>query len=66
MAKRTRAQRMKAGPRNAYHGKSIKNGAVYQALRRKRHMSKSRAAAISNGVLNKGYRRGVVGGRKRK
>jgi hypothetical protein len=66
MARKTRAQRMSAGPKNAYHGKSIKNGATYQALRRKRHMSKSRAAAISNGVLNKGYRRGIVGGRKKK
>jgi len=59
MPKRTRAQRMKPGPKGSYHGHSIKNGATYEALRRKRGMSKSRAAAISNGVLNKGYKRGV-------
>jgi len=47
---------MRAGPKGSYHGKSIKNGATYEALRRK--YGKSRAAAISNGVLNKGYRRG--------
>lgn len=57
MAKRTRAQRMSPGPKGSYHGKSIKNGAVYEALKRK-GMSKSRAAAISNGDLNRGYRRG--------
>lgn len=51
---RTRAQKMAA---SGGHGPSIKNPAVYEALVRK-HMSKSAAAAISNGDLNKGYRKG--------
>lgn len=38
------------------HGKSIKNGRVYEALRRK-GMSKSKAAAISNAQKQKGRRR---------
>ena len=57
MARRTRAQRARAGGGNKSHGPSIKNGATYEALVRK-HMSKSQAAAISNGALNKGYRKG--------
>jgi hypothetical protein len=40
------------------HGKSIKNPATYEALKRK-GMSKSKAAAISNGALEKGYKKGV-------
>jgi hypothetical protein len=43
-----------------YHGKSIKNPHTYEALRRK-GMSKSKAARISNGVLRRGVKRGVHG-----
>lgn len=57
MARRTRAQRARAGGGRKSHGPSIKNGATYEALVRG-GMSKSRAAAISNGALNKGYRKG--------
>lgn len=39
------------------HGKAIRNGATYEALRRK-GMSKTRAAMISNGVLNRGVAKG--------
>jgi len=42
------------------HGKSIKNPATYEALKRQ-GKSKSSAAAISNAALNKGYRRGAHG-----
>ncbi len=42
------------------HGPSIKNSATYEALRRK-GMSKSRAARISNGVLLRGVRKGKHG-----
>lgn len=35
------------------HGPSIKNPRVYEALRRRRGMSKSRAAAISNAMVSK-------------
>lgn len=55
--KRTRAQRARAGGGREGHGPSIKNGATYEALVRA-GKSKSQAAAISNGVLNKGYRKG--------
>lgn len=41
----------------AYHGKSIKNAATYEALINEGH-SKSSAAAISNAALNKGHRKG--------
>ena len=41
----------------AYHGKSIHNAATYEALMNK-GMSKGEAAAISNGALKKGYRKG--------
>ena len=51
MAKRTRAMRLSG---KSVHGHSVKNPATYEALR-KQGMSKSQAAAISNGVLNKGY-----------
>ena len=51
---KTRAQRMKA---SGGHGPSIKNPAVYEALV-KAGASKSKAAAISNGALDKGYRKG--------
>jgi len=57
MARKTRAQRSRAGGGRTSHGPSIKNGATYEALTRS-GMSKSRAASISNGVLNKGYRKG--------
>lgn len=39
------------------HGKSIRNPAVYEALKRS-GMSKTKAAKISNGALKKGYRKG--------
>lgn len=57
MAKRTRAQRARAGGGRKSHGPSIKNGATYEALV-KHGMSKSAAAAISNAALNKGYAKG--------
>jgi hypothetical protein len=44
------------------HGPSIKNPATYEALKRS-GMSKTQAARISNGVLKKGYRKGVHGRR---
>jgi hypothetical protein len=47
------------------HGKSIKNPATYEAIKRS-GMSKSSAAAISNAALNKGFKKGVHGGSKRK
>lgn len=40
------------------HGKSIKNPATYEALKRE-GKSKSSAAAISNAALNKGQAKGV-------
>jgi hypothetical protein len=40
------------------HGKSVKNPAVYEALKRE-GKSKSSAAAISNAALNKGFKKGV-------
>jgi hypothetical protein len=46
------------GKRGGNHGPSIKNPATYEALKRC-GMSKSAAARLSNGVLKKGYRRGV-------
>jgi uncharacterized protein YoaH (UPF0181 family) len=39
------------------HGPSIKNNETYNALIRK-GMSKGEAAAISNGALKKGYKKG--------
>jgi len=48
------------GSRRYPHGKSIKNPATYEALKRK-GMSKTRAARISNGVLKRGVRKGVHG-----
>jgi hypothetical protein len=39
------------------HGKSIKNPRTYEALKRQ-GMSKSKAAAISNSAIQKGYRKG--------
>lgn len=44
------------------HGKSVKNPAVYEALKRE-GKSKSSAAAISNAALNKGHAKGVHGGK---
>lgn len=52
MAKKTK---VKVG---SSHGPSIHNPAVFEALVNKRGMSKSRAAAISNGALNKGFAKG--------
>jgi hypothetical protein len=52
MAKR---QRTKVG---GQHAPSIKNPAVYEALVNKRGMSRSRAARISNALLNKGFAKG--------
>lgn len=46
------------------HGKSIRNPATYEALR-KEGMSKEKAAAISNGVLKNGVRKGVHHGVKK-
>jgi hypothetical protein len=60
-AKKTRAQ----GFGGSAHGKSIKNPATYEALKREGH-SKSSAAAISNAALNKGYAYGVHGRSKRR
>ena len=51
----------RGGRSGGNHGKSIKNPATYEAL--KRTFPKSSAAAISNAALNKGYRKGVHGGR---
>lgn len=39
------------------HGPSIRNPATYEALKKEGY-SKSRAAAISNAALNKGYAKG--------
>ena len=39
------------------HGKSIKNPRTYEALKRK-GMSKTAAARISNGALRKGFKKG--------
>lgn len=39
-------------------GPSIKNPATYEALKRQ-GKSKSSAAAISNSMINKGYKKGV-------
>jgi hypothetical protein len=44
-------------PGGADHGKSIKNPATYEAMVRD-GMSQGKAAAISNGNLKKGFRRG--------
>ena len=60
MAK-TRAQRFKG---TSVHGPSIKNPATYEAIRRD-GASKTKAAAISNGVLNKGYKKGVHRSKKK-
>ena len=49
----------------AYHGSSIKNAATYEALVRD-GMSKSRAAAVSNAALRKGYKKGKHRGKRRK
>ena len=50
----TRASRMPG----SVHGKSIKNPATYEALKREGY-SKASAAAISNDALNKGKKKGV-------
>lgn len=47
------------------HGNSIKNTAVYEALR-KEGMSKKKAAMISNGVLKNGVKKGRHHGKKGK
>lgn len=44
-------------PGGGDHGPSIKNPATYEAMVRE-GMSKSQAAAMSNGALNKGHRKG--------
>lgn len=46
------------------HGKSIRNPATYEALRRQ-GMSKRQAAIISNGVLRHGVKRGVHRGKRK-
>jgi hypothetical protein len=47
------------GPKKGYdHGPSIKNSATYEALITEKGMSKSEAAAISNGALKKGAKKG--------
>ena len=54
------------GTSKAYpHGKSVKNPATYEALKRE-GMSKGQAAAISNDALNKGHKKGVHSRGKRK
>lgn len=53
MARRTIAQRA----RGSKHGKSIKNPATYEALK-KSGKSKGSAAAISNWALNQGFKKG--------
>jgi len=55
----------RGGRRGGRHGRSIKNPATYEALKR-RGMSKSKAARISNAALNKGYSMGVHGRSKRR
>lgn len=56
----------KKGQSKAYpHGKSIKNPATYESLRKK-GMSKTQAAKISNGVLRRGVKKGVHHSGKRK
>jgi hypothetical protein len=47
------------------HGKSVKNPATYEALKRE-GLPKSLSAAISNAALNKGFKKGVhrSGGKK--
>jgi hypothetical protein len=48
------------GPKKGYnHGPSVKNRATYEALITEKGMSKSQAAAISNGALQKGAKKGV-------
>ena len=54
------ARRKRGSKRGGKHGKSIKNNDTYEALRRK-GMSKSKAARISNGVLLRGVRKGRHG-----
>ena len=47
------------GPAKGYdHGPSIHNRATYEALITEKGMSKSQAAAISNGALKKGAKKG--------
>lgn len=48
----------------AYHGPSIKNPAVYEALMRDGSHTKAQAAAISNANLKKGYKKGKHRSRK--
>lgn len=45
-------------------GPSIKNPDTYEALKRE-GKTKAQAAAISNAALNKGFKKGVHGGKKR-
>jgi len=45
-------------PGGAYHGKSIKNPATYEALMRSGKMDATMAAKISNAALKKGYAKG--------
>lgn len=59
------ARKKGASKKGGKHGPSIKNGATYEALRRG-GMSKTKAAKISNGLLKKGYKKGVHGRRKSK
>lgn len=46
------------------HGKSVKNPATYDALKRE-GMPKGQAAAISNAAFNKTGKRGKHGGKER-
>lgn len=59
------ARKKRASKKGGRHGPSIKNPSTYEALRDK-GMSKTRAAKISNGLLRKGYKKGVHGRRKSK
>jgi hypothetical protein len=46
-------------PEGVSHGPSIKNNATYEALMRDHPgWSQSKAAAIANGALKKGYKKG--------
>lgn len=54
------------GPKKGYnHGPSIHNSATYEALITEKGMSKGKAAAISNGALQKGAKKGRHGSKRK-
>jgi hypothetical protein len=55
--------RIKGATARYPHGKSIKNPATYEALKRK-GMSKTKAARISNAALRRGFKKGRRGRKK--